>query len=156
MPSPSSRFRYLARSDDAAEEERRQEHQAFIPAPKGVLAGLGKVNGDQAAFVQRHRPRPMATLDMDATLMETHKGGALYSYQGYKAYQPLTTYWAEQGLVLHSEFRDGPASEGCQQGTNSYGCCRKPWSFGGRTARRGGAGIPTLRHGGLPALPWKG
>jgi len=44
---------------------------------------------------------------MDATLSETHKREAKYSYKKYKAYQPLNVYWAEQGLVLFSEFRDG-------------------------------------------------
>ena len=44
---------------------------------------------------------------MDATLIETRKQEALYCYQGYKACQPLVTYWAEADLVVHSEFRDG-------------------------------------------------
>jgi hypothetical protein len=39
----------------------------------------------------------------------------LYSYAGYKAYQPLTTYWAEAGLVLHWEFRDGNVPAGYEQ-----------------------------------------
>jgi hypothetical protein len=49
---------------------------------------------------------------MDATLVETLKSEALYSYKGYKAYQPLNVFWHEQGVVLHTEFRDGnvPAS----------------------------------------------
>jgi hypothetical protein len=49
---------------------------------------------------------------MDATLIETQKKEAFFSYQGYKAYQPLNTYWAEQGLVLHTEFRDGNVPAG--------------------------------------------
>lgn len=49
----------------------------------------------------------MATLDMDATLIETHKKDALFSYEGYRAYQPLNVYWAEEELVVHTEFRDG-------------------------------------------------
>jgi hypothetical protein len=44
---------------------------------------------------------------MDATIVETHKREALYCYKKYKAYQPLNIYWAEQGLVVLSEFRDG-------------------------------------------------
>ena len=40
---------------------------------------------------------------MDATLAQQQ---ALYSYKKYKA-QPLTTYWAEAELIVHSEFRDG-------------------------------------------------
>lgn len=44
---------------------------------------------------------------MDATLIETAKKEALFSYEGYRAYQPLNVYWAEQELLVHSEFRDG-------------------------------------------------
>ncbi len=39
----------------------------------------------------------------------------MYCYKKYKAYQPLNTYWAEHGLVLHSEFRDGNVPAGYQQ-----------------------------------------
>ena len=79
------------------------------------MGGLGEVNGDLVALVQGHAPQRTATLDMDATLAETHKKEALYSYQGFKAYQPLSTYWAEQELIVHSEFRDGNVGAGYQQ-----------------------------------------
>lgn len=36
-------------------------------------------------------------------------------FQHYKAYQPLNMYWAEQGLVLHTEFRDGNVPAGYEQ-----------------------------------------
>ena len=66
-------------------------------------------------FLQTHRRASVATLDMDATLIETHKREALPCYKGFKAYQPLTCWWAEQGVVLHSEFRDGNVPAGYQQ-----------------------------------------
>ena len=56
-----------------------------------------------------------ATLDMDATLIETQKREALYRYKHFKAYQPLNTWWAEQGLIVHSEFRDGNVPAGHEQ-----------------------------------------
>jgi hypothetical protein len=103
IPSPSAVFRYLAvfRSDEASVQGR-----ASIPRSP-VLAGLFSVNNDLVAAVQRLRPASTATLDMDATLIETAKKEALFSYEGYKAYQPLNIYWAEQELLVHSEFRDG-------------------------------------------------
>ena len=52
---------------------------------------------------------------MDATLIETHKREALPSYKGFKASQPLNCWWAEHGVVLHSEFRDGNVPTGYQQ-----------------------------------------
>jgi hypothetical protein len=52
---------------------------------------------------------------MDATLLETTKKEALFCYKGFKSYQPLNTWWAEQGLVVHSEFRDGNVFAGHEQ-----------------------------------------
>ena len=87
----------------------------MIPAPNPARQGLGKVNADLVAFVQGQSPQGVATLDQDATLVETHKKEALYCYQGFKADQPLSTYWAEPGLVIHSEFRDGNVPAGFEQ-----------------------------------------
>ena len=115
VPSPSAVFRYLNRFHDGEEESRRQPHTAFIPAPTAGLPGLGRVNADLVGFVQGHARYKQATLDMDATLIETHKDQALYCYQKYKVYQPFTTYWAEADLVVHSEFRDGNVPAGHQQ-----------------------------------------
>lgn len=38
-----------------------------------------------------------------------------FSYKNYKAYQPFNIYWHEQGLLLHSEFRDGNVPAGYEQ-----------------------------------------
>ena len=92
---------------------RRTEHS--FPSPNDALKGLGKVNAGLVDFVQSRSPHTQATLDMDACLVESHKKEALYSYKKYRAYQPLTTYWAEADLVVHSEFRDGNVPAGHQQ-----------------------------------------
>ena len=115
VPSPSAVFRYLSQFHDASQEEARQPHTAFIPQANDALDGLGKVNAEMVGFVQGHVGHRQATLDMDATLVETHKQEALYCYKGFKAYQPLTTYWAETDLVVHSEFRDGNVPAGFEQ-----------------------------------------
>ena len=115
VPSPSSVFRYLSAFHDPAQERLRIEGKAFIPVPNEHLRGLMRVNGDVAKFIQHSNPQKVATLDQDATLVETAKRDALYSYKGYKAYQPLNTWWAEQGLVLYTEFRDGNVPAGYEQ-----------------------------------------
>ena len=115
VPSPSAVFRYLEGFHEQEEEDRRQAHTAFIPSANQALAGLGKVNADLVTFVQRCSPQRQATLDMDACLVETDNQEALYCYKKYKAYQPLTTYWAEHELIVHSEFRDGNVPAGYQQ-----------------------------------------
>lgn len=115
LPSPSSAFRYLALFHDAQQEQLRRPGRAFIPAPNQRLRGLSLVNRELVASVQLHRPRPVATLDTDATLVETNKEDALHCYKHFKAYQPLNVYWFEQELILHSEFRDGNVPAGYEQ-----------------------------------------
>ena len=112
VPSSSAAFRYLERFHDAAEEAKREPGRAFIPVASAGLRGLSRVNADMVGFIQRHLGRRCATLDMDATLVETHKREALYCYESYRAYQPLTTYWSETDLIVHTEFRDGNVPAG--------------------------------------------
>jgi hypothetical protein len=115
VPSPSALFRYLDAFHDIGEERKREQGKAFIPAPNEHLQGLGKANQDFVASIQRRHPEREATLDTDATLVGTQKKDALFSYQGYKAYQPFNVWWAEQGVVLHTEFRDGNVPAGYEQ-----------------------------------------
>jgi hypothetical protein len=112
FPSPTSMREYLELFHDNGQEKLRKEHEAFIPKPSKLLAALSRLNGAFAAAVQRRSPQKTATLDMDATLVETSKKAAQYCYKKFKAYQPLNIYWAEQGLMLFSEFRDGNVPAG--------------------------------------------
>jgi hypothetical protein len=105
--SPSSASRYLYHFHDVEQEELREAGVSFIPVPNEYLRAMMQVNGDFVGSVQKRSPQEVATLDLDATVVETNKKEALYCYKGHKAYQPLQVYWAEQDLILHSEFRDG-------------------------------------------------
>ena len=115
VPSSSAIFRYLAEFHDRAQEGLRERGKALIPLSKEALQGFCKVNADLVGFVQNNRAEQTATLDMDATLVETEKASALWCYEGYVAYQPINTWWAEQGLVVHTEFRDGNVPAGFEQ-----------------------------------------
>jgi len=115
VPSSSSVFRYLAEFHDKDQERLREPGKAFIPEANEALKGLCKVNKDMVGFVQNNQTEATATLDMDATVVETEKADALRCYKGYRAYQPLNTWWSEQGLVLHTEFRDGNVPAGFEQ-----------------------------------------
>jgi hypothetical protein len=115
VPSPSALFRYLGAFHDRGEEMKREPGKAFIPAPNEHLQGLRRANQGFVASLQRRHPEGEATLDTDATLVETQKKDAFFSYQGYKAYQPFNVWWAEQRVVLHSEFRDGNVPAGYEQ-----------------------------------------
>ena len=115
VPSPSALFRYLEAFHDPGEEIKREPGKAFIPAPNEHLQGLRRVNQDFVASIQKRHPEREATLDTDATLVETQKEDAFFSYKGYKAYQPFNIWWAEQKVVLHTEFRDGNVPAGYEQ-----------------------------------------
>lgn len=56
---------------------------------------------------QARRACQRATLDVDATIIEAGKERALVAYEGTRGYQPQNALWAEQGLVVADEFRDG-------------------------------------------------
>jgi hypothetical protein len=88
--------------------------QAFIPAPSEHLQALLQVNPDLLRFAQQKSPQTKATLEQDASVVETYKQDALFSYQGSQAFQPLSIRWAELDLVVHSEFRDGNVPAGYQ------------------------------------------
>jgi hypothetical protein len=115
VPSSSAVFRYLSGFHDREQEGWREPGRAFIPLPNEALKGWCKVNTDLVGFVQSNRVEQTATLDMDATLVETEKASAFGCYEGYAAYQSINTWWAEQGLVVHTEFRDGNVPAGFEQ-----------------------------------------
>lgn len=114
VASPTAAFRYLEAFHDEEQEKKRMPGKAFIPASNKHLMGFGRVNGDLMAFTQKQNQEEVATLDMDATLVETQKEEAFYSYKGFKSYQPINVWWAEQQAILHTEFRDGNVPAGYQ------------------------------------------
>lgn len=115
LPSNAAIHRYLGFFHCIEEEKKRLAGTAFIPKMNERLKSLIKINQVLVGSAQRQLPQTQATLDQDATLTETHKRNALYCYKRYKAYQPFNTYWAEHGLVVHSEFRDGNVPAGFEQ-----------------------------------------
>jgi hypothetical protein len=87
--------------------------QAAIPLESAALAGRGQANRTLVAGVQQAAPESTATLDVDATLVESHKAAATVAYDGTRGYQPVVVVWAEQDLILHDQFRDGQVPAGC-------------------------------------------
>jgi hypothetical protein len=115
VPSASAIFRYLAQFHDEQQEEYRQPGKAFIPEANEHLNGFVQINKDLALFSNLQQAASTATLDMDATLVATSKADALFCYKGFRSYQPLNTWWAEQEIILHTEFRDGNVPAGFEQ-----------------------------------------
>ncbi|OQA33478.1 MAG: hypothetical protein BWY54_00968 [Candidatus Dependentiae bacterium ADurb.Bin331] len=112
FPSATSISDFLSRFDDASQILLRKPNTAFIPESKKILTILNELNKKLISFTQKKSFQSIATLDQDATLVPTYKKEALFCYKHYKAYQPLNTYWFEQGLLIHSEFRDGNVPAG--------------------------------------------
>jgi hypothetical protein len=90
----------------------RSEQKSFIFPASGPVAGLQAV---QAGCVRRiaqlyekgGQKQRIATIDQDATIIESHKRAALSHYEGGRGYQPMVAVWAELDLAVADEFRDG-------------------------------------------------
>src|ERR1035441_5924090 len=91
---------------------KREVRKSFIFPPSPPVAALQQVQSglvrriaklyDQAGQAQR-----IATVDQDATIIESHKEAAYGHYEEGRGYQPMVAIWAEADLVLADEFRDG-------------------------------------------------
>jgi len=91
-----------------------QGERSQVPGEGERLQGLGAANRRLIAFLQERAPQAVATIDLDATILESHKRSALATYDGRTGYQPVVALWAEQDVILADEFRDGnvPAGTG--------------------------------------------
>jgi hypothetical protein len=90
----------------------RQVQKSFIFPPSGPVSSLqqvqrGLVGRIAKLYEKQGRPQHIATVDQDATIIESHKQAACPHYEGGRGYQPMVAVWAELDLVLADEFRDG-------------------------------------------------
>ena len=76
VPSPSAIFRYLAAFHEGCD---REKGKAIIPPLTELLAALERINADLIRVISTRNPVQGATLDMDATLIETWKEASLFS-----------------------------------------------------------------------------
>jgi hypothetical protein len=114
LPAASTARQRLDQFHDPEAVAGRPEQGSFIPAESAGLAGLrAVVEHSVRTYCSAVKPGPSATLDVDAHLVEASKQSALRTYEGFRGYQPLLVSWAETGLVVADEFRDGnvPASQ---------------------------------------------
>jgi hypothetical protein len=91
------------------------ESGAFIIPPGGRIKSLYEINCAIVKLMQKQKKSTVATLDMDATLIAANKKEARFCYKGFAAYQPLNVWWAEQQMMIHTEFRDGNVNAGYEQ-----------------------------------------
>jgi hypothetical protein len=91
---------------------KREDQKSFIFPSSEPIKALQEVQSGlvrrTAKLYQKHgQEQRVATVDQDATIIESHKQAAYYHYQEGKGYQPMVAVWAEMDLVLADEFRDG-------------------------------------------------
>jgi len=114
-PKATAVREFLERFHDRELEKlrpKREEQKSFIFPSSRPVAALQQVQSglvrriaklyDKAGQAQR-----MATVDQDATIIESHKEAAYWHYEEGRGYQPMVAVWAEADLVLADEFRDG-------------------------------------------------
>lgn len=116
IPSLTSVREWLDRFHSPEEDGGRGYGKAYVPKPNEALSGLRKVNKE---FIRRgfqlygrsgKPPLDRATLEIDVTYIQTQKRDAFCCYKSFDAYAGLTVRWAETGLVIADEFRDGNIS----------------------------------------------
>lgn len=118
LPAASTARQWLDLFHDEELLKDRPAQGSFIPMESARLAALQSVGQRTIrAYVAAVQPGPIVTLDVDAHLVESSKHTALATYAGFRGYQPLLVEWAEQGLILAEQFRDGnvPASQRIKQ-----------------------------------------
>jgi len=113
MPSAEAARKFLYEFHDEAKIEASKQQLrlgdiSVIPEETAALRGLAKVNHDFVEEFGRRCPdQKIATVDQDATIVESHKREALRTYEGERGYQPMLAVWAETDVILADQFRDG-------------------------------------------------
>ena len=113
IPSPEAarKFLYQFHADEQIEQAQQQRplgQLTYIPGENEPLQGLAQVNRDLLAEVGRRcADQKIATVDQDATIIESRKREARVTYEGERGYQPMLAVWAETDLILADQFRDG-------------------------------------------------
>lgn len=113
IPSAEAARKFLYAFHDAAKIERAQQELgldrvAYIPGESEPLQALAAVNRDVVQELGRRcASEKIATVDLDATIIESWKREAKPTYEGVTGYQPVLALWAEMNVVVADEFRDG-------------------------------------------------
>lgn len=69
--------------------EGKPQQGAFIAEETEPLAGLWEVNREVVLKASRGEKPKEATIDQDATVVESHKEESQWTYLGEKGYQPV-------------------------------------------------------------------
>lgn len=105
-------------SDEGWKKIREEDSVMAVRTARDLLYRFGEEDIKQ--FEKLHRQltcriakkidTTIATLDADATFIEAHKEEAKYSYHKAPGFYPMLGFWAEKGLAVEAEFRQGNES----------------------------------------------
>ena len=112
IPSPEAARCFLNAFHEEELLQGRLPHQAFIPEETEELKRLAAVQRDLLKKATLKEQPWKATIDLDATVIESQKQQAYWTYLDEKGYQPVIAYWAEQDMIVADEFRDGNVPAG--------------------------------------------
>jgi hypothetical protein len=113
LPSPEAARKFLYQFHDESKVEEAQQQElalgraSYIPEESAALVGLGAVNREVVQEFGRRTQDKIATIDLDATIIESWKQQAQRTYKGITGYQPMLALWAELNVIVADEFRDG-------------------------------------------------
>lgn len=111
-PSPDALLRFLSSFEDETNQTGGSRGHAQLRPESAALQALARIN---TQMVQRACVGTTeATIDVDATVIDSHKRDALPHYKGGRGYQPVLALWAEEDLVVADEFRDGNVPAGME------------------------------------------
>jgi hypothetical protein len=115
FPKVTALRSFLERFHDeslATSRPKREEQKSFILPSSQPVQGFQQVQAGAVGriaklYAEQGQKLSIATVDQDATIIESHKQAALCHYEGGRGYQPMVAVWAEADLVVADEFRDG-------------------------------------------------
>jgi hypothetical protein len=122
LPAPQTARDFLDAFDEVA-PPLGQGATCCVPGEGERWPGLAAASRRLIGFLQARAPQITATIDLDATILESQQQSATATYDGRTGYQPVIALWAEQDGVLADEFRDGNSlpsgrrsrTRGCRQ-----------------------------------------
>lgn len=106
-PSETVIHRFLKKFHELPRWQGGCQGKAIVPDESRPLKVLDAINQAVIAALAERDARLQATVDLDATIIPSNKREVLAHYDHGCGYQPWIALWAETGLILTDEFRDG-------------------------------------------------
>ena len=152
IPKATAFRSFLERFHDESLEEMRpprEEQKSFILPSSAPVAALQQVQAGAVRQIaklhaQRGGVQSIATIDQDATIIESHKQAARPHYEGGRGYQPMVAVWAELDLVVADEFRDGNVPARQEPLACAQNGLRRPARIGDPALLSRGLGMPRV------------